>query len=177
MPELQHWDSVCVIVGSAAGTLIGLQFVVMTLIAERPPLQAAETAAAYSTPTIVHFGAALLLCAVLRAPWESVSAVATLWGLIGLLGTGYSIVVMRRMRRQIEYQAQLEDWVFHAAAPLVAYALLLLSAFGANPWPRQAVFCVFASVLALLFIGIHNAWDSVAYLVDKRSRSEVPPRK
>jgi hypothetical protein len=61
-----------VIVGSAAGALIGLQFVVMTLIAERPPLRAAEAGAAFATPTIVHFGAALLLSALLRAPWPTV---------------------------------------------------------------------------------------------------------
>jgi hypothetical protein len=57
-----------VIVGSAAGALIGLQFVVMTLIAERLPLRAAEASAAFATPTIVHFGAALLLSALMRAP-------------------------------------------------------------------------------------------------------------
>ena len=42
MSELAEWDSFCVIVGSAAGALIGLQFVVMILIAQNPPLRAAE---------------------------------------------------------------------------------------------------------------------------------------
>lgn len=37
MSELARWGSFYVIVGSAAGALIGLQFVVLTLIAERPP--------------------------------------------------------------------------------------------------------------------------------------------
>jgi hypothetical protein len=60
MSELAAWDSFYVIVGSAAAALIGLQFVVMTLIAERPPLRAAEAGAAFATPTIVHFGTALL---------------------------------------------------------------------------------------------------------------------
>ena len=36
MAELGAWDSFYVIVGSAAGALIGLQFVVMTLVAARP---------------------------------------------------------------------------------------------------------------------------------------------
>src|SRR2546429_124530 len=71
MAELTEWDTYYVIVGSAAGGLIGLQFVVMTLIAERPPLRAAEAGAAFATPTIVHFGVVLLLSAVLRAPWAS----------------------------------------------------------------------------------------------------------
>jgi len=54
MPELAEWESVYMIVGSAAGALIGLQFVVMTLIAERPPLRAAEAGAVFATPTIAH---------------------------------------------------------------------------------------------------------------------------
>src|SRR5438105_3816031 len=61
MPELTAWDSFYVIVGSAAGALIGLQFVVVTLIAERPRLRVEEAGAAFATPTIVHFSAALLL--------------------------------------------------------------------------------------------------------------------
>jgi hypothetical protein len=50
MPELAAWDSFYVIVGSAAGALIGLQFVVMTLIAERPSIRTAEAGAAFATP-------------------------------------------------------------------------------------------------------------------------------
>jgi len=38
-----------------------IKHVVMTLIAERPPLRAAEAGAAFATPTIVHFGTVLLL--------------------------------------------------------------------------------------------------------------------
>jgi hypothetical protein len=37
MTVLSGWGNFYVIVGSAAGALIGLQFVVMTLIADRPP--------------------------------------------------------------------------------------------------------------------------------------------
>jgi hypothetical protein len=35
IPEFEVWESFYAIVGAAAGALIGLQFVVMTLIAER----------------------------------------------------------------------------------------------------------------------------------------------
>jgi len=47
MSELAGWDSFYVIVGSAAGALIGLQFVVVTLIADRPHLRVAEAGAAF----------------------------------------------------------------------------------------------------------------------------------
>ena len=46
MPEITEWDSFYIIVGPSAGALIGLQFVVMALIAERPPLRVEEAGAA-----------------------------------------------------------------------------------------------------------------------------------
>lgn len=165
MSEFAEWDSFYVIVGSAAGALIGLQFVVLTLIAERPPLRAADAGAAFATPTIVHFGTALLLSAVLRAPWQAVTLVAAFWGLVGLSGAVYTGLVARRMRVQTAYRPELEDWLFHFVLPLAAYAILALSAFAAPSHTREALFGVGAAALLLLFIGIHNAWDAVVYHV------------
>src|SRR5438876_7650015 len=104
MSELTEWDSFYVIVGSAAGALIGLQFVVLTLIAEHPPLRAAEAGAAFATPTIIHFTAALFLSAIVRAPWHSLVPAAVLWGIVGLIGVAYALVVIRRLRLQIVYR-------------------------------------------------------------------------
>jgi hypothetical protein len=69
------------------------------------------------------------------------------------------------MRVQTTYQPEFEDWLFHAVLPLAAYAVLALSAFGASSHTREALFGVGAAALLLLFISIHNAWDSIAYHV------------
>jgi len=139
-PEFTEWDSFYVIVGSAAGGLIGLQFVVMTLLADRPPQRAEEAAPAFATPTIVHFGTVLFLAAILRAPWS----------------------------------AEFEDWLFHGVLPLTAYAALAITALTATSHARDALFGVGAAALLLLFSGIHNAWDAVAYhvLVNLRSGND-----
>src|SRR5437868_1342877 len=100
MPGFTEWESFYVIVGAAAGALIGLQFVVMTLIADRPQMASPEAGAAFATPTVVHFSAVLLLSAILRAPWQSTSTVAALWGLVGFAGMAYGAIVARRMRKQ-----------------------------------------------------------------------------
>jgi hypothetical protein len=174
MPELVELDSFYVIVGSAAGALIGLQFVVITLIAQKPASAALEGGSAFGTPTIVHLGTALLLSALLRAPWPTIAFVAVLWGVIGLSGMVYAMIVIRRMRAQTVYQTQFEDWLFHALLPIAAYATLLLSAFGASSVTRVALFGGGGAALLLLFIGIHNAWDSVVYhvFVKDRDRNE-----
>ena len=165
MPELAKWDSFYIIVGSAAGALIGLQFVVLTLIAERPPLRAADAGAAFATPTIVHFGAVFFLSAVLMVPWPSVTPAAVILGVAGFGGLAYAVVVARRMRKQDVYRPVLEDWLFHVVLPAAAYAILAVSSFAASSRLRDALFGVGAASLLLLFIGIHNAWDAVAYHV------------
>jgi hypothetical protein len=163
--ELSEWDSFYVIVGSAAGALVGLQFVVMTLIAERPPVRSPEAGSAFATPQVMHFSSVLLLSAVVRAPWHSLELVAILWGLLGLVGTAYSVLVARRVRRQTYYRPVLEDWSFHVLLPLAAYLMLALTAVAAPLHSRGALFGVGAAALLLLFSGIHNAWDTVAYYV------------
>jgi hypothetical protein len=165
MHDLGDWDSFYVIIGSAAGTLIGLQFVALTLIAQRPKVAAPDAGNAFSTPTIVHFGTALLLAALLRAPWHDILAPAMLWGLTGLAGLIYVLVTIGRMRRQSAYHPQLEDWLFHGLLPMLAYAALMASAVAAPAMTREALFVVGGAALLLLFTGIHNAWDSVAWHV------------
>jgi hypothetical protein len=165
MPEFAEWESFYVIVGAAAGALIGLQFVVMALIAENPPANVAEAGPAFATPTIVHFSVALFLSAALRAPWQGITVIATFWGLIGAGGMAYTAVVTRRMRRQVVYRPELEDWLFHALLPFAAYATLAVSAFMEPSHAHEALFAVGATTLLLLFIGIHNAWDTVSYHV------------
>ena len=177
MSEIAEWESFYVIVGSSAGALIGLQFVVMTLIAEMPPLRMAEAGAAFGTPTIVHFGGALLLSALLSAPWQAITLAAILWGLLGISGLAYAVIVARRMRAQIVYQTEFEDWLFHILLPLAAYAILVIMTFVAMSHSREALFGVGAATLLLLFIGIHNAWDSVSYLVFVRKAGTGPDRQ
>ena len=165
MTDLAAWNSFYVIVGSSAGALTGLQFVVMTLIAQKTPPRSAEAGPAFATPTIVHFGAVLLLSAVLSAPWQEAPSVAAILGLMGLIGVVYIILVARRMRVQTAYKPNFWDWLYYALLPLVAYSLLALSAYSTPSHTSVSLFGVGAAALLLLFIGIHNAWDSVVYLV------------
>jgi hypothetical protein len=174
MPQLTDWSNFYVIVGSSAGALIGLQFVVLTLIAQRPRLGVAEAGAAFSTPSVVHFAVALLLSAAMSAPWHALSAVAVCWGLVGLGGIVYGFKVTRRLRLQTVYKPFLEDWLFHSLLPMVAYATLAVSALVAFRYPRAALFFVGAATLVFLFVGIHNAWDAVTWHVfnNEQGKSE-----
>lgn len=105
MNALTGWQNFYVIVGSSAGALIGLQFVVMALIANLPrtPVQA-QAGHAFATPNVVHFGTVLLISAALTAPWHGLDAISIFLVIVGLCGVVYSIIVTRRLRRQTAYQ-------------------------------------------------------------------------
>ena len=178
MAPLAGWENFYVIVGSSAGALIGLQFVVITLIADTPVARAdAQATGAFATPSVVHFGAMLFLSALVSAPWGSLTPVAVLWGLLGLFGIAYSLIVARRLPTQTAYKPVCEDWLFHALLPLAAYLALAASPCATRSHARPALFPVAAAALLLLFAGIHNAWDAVTYhvFVRRRERRETDP--
>ncbi|MGH9418098.1 MAG: hypothetical protein ACRD01_15865 [Terriglobales bacterium] len=126
---------------------------------------------------MVHFCGALLLAALACVPWTGVTAAAVAWGLVRLAGLVYMAVVVRKMLTQTGYRPEFEDWLFHALLPTAAYAALLLSAFLARAAARAALDTVGVAALALLFTGIHNAWDTVIYHVfTQRARHRpLPP--
>ena len=162
------WESFYVIVGSSAGALTGLQFVVITLGAEARSLGDERQVEAFGTPQVVHFGAALLVSAILSAPWHRLGSAAAVIGACALAGFVYTLIVTRRATRQTGYKPVLEDWVWHSILPLAAYAGMLVSAGLLRRHPEPSLFGVAAASLLLLFIGIHNAWDTVTFLALQR---------
>jgi hypothetical protein len=164
MPPFAAWESFYVIVGSGGAALTGLQFVVMALVAESRRQTSPDTIAAFGTPTIVHFCVVLFIASVLNAPWHSMAKPAIILGLCGAWGISYVGIITARARRQADYHPVLEDWVWHNILPFVAYAMLLGGAIGLVWYAIASLFAVAATSLLLLFIGIHNAWDTVTYV-------------
>ncbi len=165
--QLTAWNNFYVIVGSSAAALTGLMFVVITLIAGTRRQRSGEAIGAYSTPTVVHFCVALLVAAILSAPWPTLGNAGTLLGLTGLGGVAYVVIVLRRVRRQTAYQPVLEDWLWHTIFPLLAYAAIVIAALVLVDNPSPALFITGGATILLVFIGIHNAWDTVTYLVER----------
>lgn len=164
-PELLHqWTDFYVIVGSSAGALTGLQFVVIALIAEAQAARSIKEIRAFGTPTVVHFCVALLISAIMCAPWHRLSNAAICLGICGAGGVIYAYRVIRHTRTQTGYAPDFGDWVWYTGLPLSAYVILLVAAILLASHPGGMLFVVAAMALLLLFIGIHNAWDTVTYI-------------
>ena len=179
LSPLATWQNFYVIIGSASATLTGLMFVVITLTAQvrRRVSLTSDGMGVFSTQNIVHFGEALLIAAILVAPWQALWPVGLLLGLAGLVGVIYIIIVFRRTRRFLTtYQLVLEDWVWYLTFPLVSYSALIVAAMVLPSNAALALFVIGAATVLLLFIGIHNAWDVVTYLALEDSQRENKSR-
>ena len=163
---LTPWDNFYIMLGSAAAALTGLMFVVITLVTswERPGRSHAGIST-FSTPTVVHFGAALLMSAVLSAPWPTLLGPAVTLGIVGLGGVVYIARVWSGAKTFTEYDPDTEDGIFYTLLPLLAYLSIFAGALTLPARPAGAMFVLAAGIALLIFIGIRNSWDIVTYIV------------
>jgi hypothetical protein len=170
LSPLTGWESFYVIVGSSAAALTGLNFVVVALGADRGLVRETNALDAFSTPTMVHFCAVLLISAALSAPWHNPSGLGWLLGSCGVAGLIYTGIVLRRTRRQKSYKPVMEDWIWHLCLPLVAYSALFVGGLIFRSRMENALFVTAGAALVLMYTGIHNAWDAATWLATERPK-------
>jgi hypothetical protein len=161
---LADWSNFYVIVGSSAGALTGLTFVMISLVIRQQPEDARLAINAFSTPIVVHFSAVLLVAALLSAPWTALAPVAVLLGVGSVGGLGYVVLVMWRVHLVRSYEPEWDDWLWYGVLPAIAYGALLVSAILLPSHPTPVLFVDATALVLLLAIGIRDAWDIVTYL-------------
>lgn len=162
---LPEWSNFYVMTGSSAASLTGLMFVVITLVMGTAAVRRnPDGISTFSTPTVMHFGAALFFSATLCAPWHTLVDPTVLIAIVALLGVAYMIRIIYRTRSLSEYNPDLEDRLWYNIIPLAAYLVMLGGAIGLLASPAIALFVLAGGVVLQLFMGIRNAWDIVTYL-------------
>lgn len=170
---LSAWESFYVIVGSSGGALIGLQFVVITLISERGSAGTLAALKAFGTPTVVHLTGALAVSAIMSAPWASPGGLEAVLVASGIAGLIYGAVTIRRALTQTEYKPVWQDWLWYDTLPLISYGLLTLGAAILRRDLASALFLIATATLGLLLVSVHNAWDTVTHIVFVQNRKET----
>jgi hypothetical protein len=176
LTALANWQNFYVIVGSSAGALTGLQFVVITLIADASITSSMREIRAFGSPTTVQFCMALLISAIASCPWHNLQYSALAFGACGIGGVIYSFSAIRHARRQTGYQPDGEDWMWYGWLPVVVYAALVPVAFVLSKTAAAGLFLLAVVTLALLFLGLHNSWDTVTYIAVGHATKEREKR-
>ncbi len=173
---LSGWENFYVIVGSSAAALTGLTFIVITISADRDPGTDSTSRRlwglrAFISPTVVHFSVALWISALLSMPGLTVFSLLLCLGITGVAGILYCARVIYWIVRTVvgsEYTPFLEDWIWNATLPTLAYVCLFVIACLLPGHAMISLRLLGGITLLLLFIGIHNAWDVVTWITTER---------
>ncbi len=168
----EHWDSFYLLIGSAAAALIGLLFIVATLTAGLDGEQSQRGARVYLTPTVFHLAVSLVVSAVALAPSLTAIGVGGSIAAVSALGLIYSVSVagqIRRMSRGADAPHWTDFWFYGV---LMAVTYLALEAGAISVWaaPASAPCVIGFVLLALLLLGIRNAWDLVTWIAPRAKR-------
>ena len=166
------WSNFFFLVGSAAAGLIGLMFVIVTLMAGAERSKALRAQALYMTPTIAHFGAVFAISAVSLAPGLTLRETACLIAFLALLGfacAARAVIGFGRPRSGPDGPHWSDSWLY-ATLPAALYAALVVATFAVWKHAAWASRTQAALLLALLLLGIRNAWDLVSWMAPSRPR-------
>ena len=106
-------------------------------------------------------------------PWHTLPPAGLVVVAIGLAGLVYSGVVIRRAHRQTGYTPVLEDWIWHTMLPPLAYFAMVAGGAFLSAWVDVPLFVIAFAALLLILIGLHNAWDTVTYVITSRLRARA----
>lgn len=161
----KDWDNFYLMIGSAAGALIGLLFVVVTLTTNLGRDKAMRGQQLYMTPIVFHLGVILVLSAVTAIPDLDAPATGTLVAIAALMGLAYAGFIISQIgsRRTPEPSHWSDLWCY-GVIPGVVYLGLLAAAVAIGTARTFADYTIAAALVALLLTSIRNAWDLVTFL-------------
>lgn len=160
-----HWGEFYLMAGSAAAVLIGLIFVVITLMHDRSRSSVLAGSKLYMGPIVLHMSFLLVLSGAALAPgvtrgqFAAIAGVCAAWGLARGLWSTFGIRGLRA-----EDQPHWTDIWFYGIIPSLIYALLgavALALWQGAAWAEQGVAAV---AVALILLSVRNEWDLVTWL-------------
>ncbi|MEJ0013882.1 MAG: hypothetical protein WDM94_14990 [Bauldia sp.] len=163
MPET--WETYYLMVGSSAGALIGLLFVVITLSGEAETARVTAVQRTFLSPTVFHFVTVLVIsCAAvvttLPAPAMALTiAVPTVVGIMSAVAAFYRLASGKLTA------THWSDYVFYGVLPAIGHVWLFVTAWMVWQQTAFAEYGVALGAMALLLLGIRDAWDLATWLV------------
>jgi hypothetical protein len=166
----EGWSDFFLMAGSAAAVLIGLIFVVISLMQDRSRDSVLAGSKLYMGPIVLGvsfvlaLSAAALVPGIGRGQFAGVAGVVALWG----FARGISSAIGIGRLNEVHWT----DLWFYGVLPSAAYAALgaVALAFWRNwPWARGGL----AAVITLaLLLAIRNEWDLITWIAPRHGGGE-----
>lgn len=169
----EGWGEFYLLAGSAAAVLIGLLFVVVTLMHDRPRSYVLKGASLYMGPIVLHMSLILALSAATLSRGMSPAGFAAVAGAAAIIGFIRSLIVSAGIRVFRDPKPHWSDVWCYGLIPTALYAVLGAVALGLwreQAWAEQGIAAV---IVALLLVSVRNEWDLVVWLTPKEDGAEA----
>jgi hypothetical protein len=172
----EGWDSFYLLVGGGAGAFISTMFVVATLMGDLEQRRLDDGRQVFITPVVFHFGVVFVVSVLTAVPHLTQGTLGLILGLGSALGLGYAVTTLMRLRKldwQGFYTPDLSDNFFYGVAPIAIYVALGAAAWDVWFDPADAPYLIGWLMLALVSMGIRNAWDLATALVQRKQETNT----
>ena len=168
MPE--EWETYYLMVGSSAAALIGLLFVVITLAGEGDAAKMPAAQRTFMSPTVFNFVTVMVIsCAAVVTTLPAPTMALTI-AVLSIVGAVNAIAALMRLASGRVTAPDWTDYIYYGVLPVIGHIWLLVTAW--LVWQEGdfaqfgiAQYGVAIGTMALLLLGIRDAWDLATWLV------------
>jgi len=167
----EHWGEFYLLAGSAAAVLIGLIFIVVTLMQDRPRSTMLFGSKLYMGPVVLQMSFVLVLSAAALTPditpraMAAASAAVALWGLVRGVQSIIGISALKG-----EDSPHWTDVWFYGFIPTMLSLLLVAVAAGYWRGAEWAVNAMAVAITGVLLLAVRNEWDLVTWLAPRSDK-------
>ena len=162
---VEGWENFFLMAGGAAAVLIGLIFVVISLMGDRPRDSVLAGAKLYMGPIVLGVSFILVLSAAALSPginrceFAAITGAVALWGLVRAAMSTFGIGRLK--------EVHWTDVWYYGVFPIVVYLAfgLIAIAFWMGWWWAQKALAAFITLGLLL--AIRNEWDLITWITPR----------
>ncbi|HLI96486.1 MAG TPA: hypothetical protein VKT72_10425 [Candidatus Baltobacteraceae bacterium] len=175
LQQVGEWREFYSFTGTAAATLMGLMFVVMSLTQQALTNARTQGAVgAFFTPIVAFFVTEMIVSMLVLIP-----GITPLWlglGLaaVGVMGSAYMLLRGFHARWRRRWDLDADDWIWYFMLPAASYVVIIIGAIFVCRSSAYGVYGVAVVMGALLLIGVRNAWDLVVFTLLRPPENSDP---
>lgn len=164
-----RWHEFYLLAGSAAAVLIGLIFVVISLMQDRSRSSVLAGSKLYMGPIVLGVSFVLVLSAAALTPGITRCAFAAIAGAVALWGLARGVTSTRALwRMSASDEIHWTDPWFYGVYPSAVYATLGCVAIAFWREWRWADDALAVAITANLLLAIRNEWDLITWIAPRK---------
>jgi hypothetical protein len=166
----EGWGEFYLLAGSAAAVLIGLIFVVISLMSDRPRSSVLAGSRLYMGPIVLGVSFVLALSAAALTPGITRDGIALVCAIVALWGLARGLMSIAGISKLKEVHWT-DVWFYGVLPSALSAGLGAVALAFWSDWPC-AHYGLAAAITAMLLLAIRNEWDLVTWITPRGSEAK-----